>query len=286
MSIIYRRLFLEFVKNWITAQFMSHSHILWKFGFKLEAASNLEDIFSHVVFDGVYSTLSFAIRLNSVRERYKLTERWTDDTDDKFIDYGTDRISVMTQSASRGRTAVSSAALPSSMSWSWTHSRQVSCIYCQYNMFTLAGIPRRRDRHGHPREDSRRHVRHALFPEVISMASWTTRRHSRDGPREDVGEDIDVGRWRCGMPAFQIIRRQQSIGVANAVHTARHDSTRRSNRVAASRRWRCKQGIIILNMQCLIVDNIHTDTKKQKETKMKQWLQISSGWERCWREPD
>jgi len=29
------------------------------------------------------------------------------------------------------------------------------------------GIPRRRHRHGHPREDPRRHVRHARFPEII-----------------------------------------------------------------------------------------------------------------------
>jgi len=42
------------------------------------------------------------------------------------------------------------------------------------------------------REDPRRHVRHARFPEVIPVASWTTRRHSRDDPREDVGEDVGV----------------------------------------------------------------------------------------------
>ena len=47
-------------------------------------------------------------------------------------------------------------------------------------------------RHGHPREDPRRHVRHARFPEVIPMASSTTRRYSRDDPREDVGEDVGV----------------------------------------------------------------------------------------------
>ena len=45
-------------------------------------------------------------------------------------------------------------------------------------------------RHGHPREDPRRHVRHARFPEVIPMARSTTRRHSRDDPREDVGVGV------------------------------------------------------------------------------------------------
>ena len=51
-----------------------------------------------------------------------------------------------------------------------------------------AGILRRqhRHRHEHPSEDPRRHVRHARFPEVIPVANWTTRRHSRDDPREDV----------------------------------------------------------------------------------------------------
>jgi len=29
--------------------------------------------------------------------------------------------------------------------------------------------------------------------EVITVASWTTRRHSRDDPREHVGEGVDVG---------------------------------------------------------------------------------------------
>jgi len=33
----------------------------------------------------------------------------------------------------------------------------------------------------------------ARFPEVISMASSTTRRHSRNDPREDVGDDVRVG---------------------------------------------------------------------------------------------
>jgi len=33
----------------------------------------------------------------------------------------------------------------------------------------------------------------ARFPEVIPMASSTTRRHSRDDPREDVGEEVRVG---------------------------------------------------------------------------------------------
>jgi len=31
------------------------------------------------------------------------------------------------------------------------------------------------------------------IPEVIPMASSTTRRHSRDDPREDVGEEVCVG---------------------------------------------------------------------------------------------
>jgi len=33
----------------------------------------------------------------------------------------------------------------------------------------------------------------ARFAEVIPMASSTTRRHSRDDPREDVGEEVRVG---------------------------------------------------------------------------------------------
>ena len=37
------------------------------------------------------------------------------------------------------------------------------------------------------------HVRHARFPEVIPVASRTTRRHSRDDHREHVGEDVGVG---------------------------------------------------------------------------------------------
>jgi len=45
----------------------------------------------------------------------------------------------------------------------------------------------------------------ARFPEVIPMISSTTRRHSRDDPREDVGEEVRVGvdvgvRRRRGMP--------------------------------------------------------------------------------------
>ena len=32
----------------------------------------------------------------------------------------------------------------------------------------------------------------ARFPEAIFMASSTTRRHSRDDPREDVGEEVRV----------------------------------------------------------------------------------------------
>jgi len=44
--------------------------------------------------------------------------------------------------------------------------------------YRKVGIPRRRHRHRHrhPREDPRRHVRHVRFPEVIPMASKTTRR--------------------------------------------------------------------------------------------------------------
>jgi len=34
---------------------------------------------------------------------------------------------------------------------------------------------------------------YARFPEVIPVASWTTRRRSRDDLREDVGEDVGVG---------------------------------------------------------------------------------------------
>ena len=33
----------------------------------------------------------------------------------------------------------------------------------------------------------------ARFPELIPVASSTTRRHSRDDPREDVDEDVGVG---------------------------------------------------------------------------------------------
>ena len=33
----------------------------------------------------------------------------------------------------------------------------------------------------------------ARFPEVIPMASSTTRRHSGDDPRKDVGEEVRVG---------------------------------------------------------------------------------------------
>jgi len=33
----------------------------------------------------------------------------------------------------------------------------------------------------------------ARFPEVIPVASSTTRRHSRDDPRQDVGEEVRVG---------------------------------------------------------------------------------------------
>jgi len=41
-------------------------------------------------------------------------------------------------------------------------------------MWPLAGIPRRRHqhRHGYRREDPRRHVRHARFPEVIGPILW------------------------------------------------------------------------------------------------------------------
>jgi len=53
-----------------------------------------------------------------------------------------------------------------------------------------------RNRHRLPHEDPRRHVRHASrtrFPEVMPVASWTTRRHSRD----DVGEVVGV--VECGL---------------------------------------------------------------------------------------
>ena len=60
-----------------------------------------------------------------------------------------------------------------------------------------ARIPRRRHRHRHPREEPRRHVRHARIPEVSLVASSTTRRHSRDDPREYFGEDVGVGVVEC-----------------------------------------------------------------------------------------
>jgi len=71
--------------------------------------------------------------------------------------------------------------------------------------FHRAAIPRRRHRyrHGHPREDPHRHVRHARFPEVIPVASWTTRRHSHDDPREDVGKDVGDG-VRVGVVECQL----------------------------------------------------------------------------------
>ena len=56
------------------------------------------------------------------------------------------------------------------------------------------------DLFGHPREDPRRHVRHARFPEVIPIVSSTKRRHSRGDPREDVGEEVRVGVGRCSCP--------------------------------------------------------------------------------------
>jgi len=51
----------------------------------------------------------------------------------------------------------------------------------------------------------------ARFPEVIPMASSTTRRHSRDDPREDVGEEVRVGvdvgvRVRVGAVECQLYR--------------------------------------------------------------------------------
>jgi len=67
------------------------------------------------------------------------------------------------------------------------------------------GIPRHRL--GHPRADPRRHVRHARFPEVIPMASWTTRRHSRDDPRRDAGEDVGVG---IGVVERQLIHNRRT----------------------------------------------------------------------------
>jgi len=75
----------------------------------------------------------------------------------------------------------------------------------------IARIPRRRyrHRHGHPRQDLSRHVRHARFPEVIPMASSTTRRHSRDDPREDVGEEVRVG---VGAVECQLMRK---LGLCN-----------------------------------------------------------------------
>jgi len=54
-----------------------------------------------------------------------------------------------------------------------------------------AGIPRHRHRHGSARILA--DTSDAQFPEVIPMASSTTRRHSRDDPREDVGEEVRVG---------------------------------------------------------------------------------------------
>jgi len=73
-----------------------------------------------------------------------------------------------------------------------------------------AGISRRRHRHRHPRDDPRRHVRHARFPEVIPMASWSTRRHSHEDPREVVGEDsvsVSVSApWNASLTEARFVR--------------------------------------------------------------------------------
>ena len=82
-----------------------------------------------------------------------------------------------------------SCAYKSKLSISWSEH----CITANTHLMQptaskrfIARIPRRRL----PREDPRRHVRHARdFTEVIPVASWTTRRHSR----ENVGEDVGVG---------------------------------------------------------------------------------------------
>ena len=48
--------------------------------------------------------------------------------------------------------------------------------------------------------------------QVIPVASWTTRRHSRDDPREDVGEDVGCWCRRRGMRALRC--RTVSLGTA------------------------------------------------------------------------
>ena len=61
----------------------------------------------------------------------------------------------------------------------WMHFVQrnrVNAHMCSREvMVSKAGIPRRRHRHRHPREDFRRHVRHVRFPEVFQ---WQAERHA------------------------------------------------------------------------------------------------------------
>ena len=85
----------------------------------------------------------------------------------------------------------------------WLHSDRISYGPRLLAERGKAGIPRRRHRHRHTREDPRRNVGPARFPEVIPVASWTTRRHSCDDPHEDVGEDVGVG-VRVGVVECQL----------------------------------------------------------------------------------
>jgi len=98
-------------------------------------------------------------------------------------------------------------------------------------IYSIAGILRRRHRHRHPREDPRRHVRHARLPEVIPMASSTT----RDDPREDVGEDVGV-RVRVGAVVCQP-RQDLVIHSDLEIKRSKVKVTRLSNALPA---WVCR----------------------------------------------
>jgi len=69
------------------------------------------------------------------------------------------------------------------------YAKRLPCTVYLSNLVVIARVVFLLER-GYTHEDSCWHVRHARFPEVILVASWTTRRHSRDDPREDVGVGV------------------------------------------------------------------------------------------------
>ena len=62
---------------------------------------------------------------------------------------------------------------------------------------------------------------------LITVTSWTTRRHSRDDPREDVGKDVGVGVVECGLQGATLGQLQTTVVNHDMRCIALHTCTRK-----------------------------------------------------------